>query len=189
MPDEKALVKEKLLEWEGLLNAYVLPEWDAFPALPLYMDQVIYLMNQYLSLLPKEGEEKLVTPAMINNYVKLKIIPPPVKKRYGRVHLAFLVMVCVLKQSVNTSEIRKALPLGLAEQEVQALYGGFTQVFCQEKAAFIHTVRAAAEPIFQKDGLPVTRLIFQAATSANLSRLLAQQVLGLYPLPENKKEE
>ena len=94
MEAEKTLVREKFKEWERLLEEYRLPEWEDLPALPLYMDQVIYLMNRYLSPLPREAEQKAVTPAMINNYVKLGIIPRPVKKRYSRVHLAFLIMVC-----------------------------------------------------------------------------------------------
>ena len=114
---DKALVREKLLEWEETLLSYSLPEWDAFPTLPLYMDQVIFLLNQYLSPLPQEEAERQVTPAMINNYVKLKIIPAPVKKRYGRVHLSYLIMVCVMKQTLNTGEIRRLLPAAASEPD------------------------------------------------------------------------
>ena len=178
---DKAMVKEKMLQWESVLGAYSLPDWEAFPALPLYMDQVIFLLNQYLSLLPGEAGERLVTPAMINNYVKLKIIPPPIKKRYGRSHLAYLVMVCLLKQTINTGEIRKLLPLELEEQEVRAIYSEFTASYHSMKGYFSQEVRRAAEPIFSEENEPVTQLIFASSAAASLSQLLTEQLLLLYP--------
>ena len=85
---DKETLRQNLLQWEELLSHYSLPAWNALPALPLYMDQVVLLLNQYLTLLPEQAGEKQVTPAMINNYVKLKIIPPAIKKRYTRIQLA-----------------------------------------------------------------------------------------------------
>ena len=177
---DKALVQEKMLGWEGILHAYSLPDWNTFPALPLYMDQVIYLLNQYLSLLPaREDEEKLVTPAMINNYVKLKIIPPPVKKRYGRAHLAYLMMVCVLKQTLNTSQIRKLLPLSLENDGIESTYAAFVSTFAETKEEYLHQVRKASEPVFAQADIPITPLIFRVATEANLSKLLAEELVAL----------
>ena len=82
MMHDKALVAEKLRKWEGFLQEYELPAWDMLPGIELYMDQVIVLLTQYLNFLPREeGADNVATPAMINNYVKMKILPPPVKKR------------------------------------------------------------------------------------------------------------
>ena len=178
---EKSLVRGKLLEWEDALAEYALPEWEEFPGLPLYMDQVIYLLNQYLSSRIDGEDEKLVTPAMINNYVKLRIIPRPDKKRYGRVHLAYLVIVCMLKQTLNSSEIRKVMPLTKDEDGVRAMYTEFVGTFREAKEHFRCEVRKTAEPILTSEGPPVTRLIFHAAAAANLSRLLTKQIIRLYP--------
>lgn len=187
---DKTLVKEKLLSWDSLLAGYDLPKWEDFPSLPLYMDQVIYLLNQYLSLLPlQEGEERLVTPAMINNYVKLKIIPAPVKKRYGRAHMAYLVMVCVLKQVISTSDIRKVLPLELDEEGVRHLYELFGSTFRESKEDFQSKARAVASPIFEAADRPVTDLIFRMAAEANLSKLLTQQVIRLHPEMQTQEEK
>ena len=57
-----------------------IPHWDALPDLDLYMDQVIAFMEKYLSLFG-DSRDKLITPSMINNYVKLGVLPPPVKKK------------------------------------------------------------------------------------------------------------
>ena len=63
-----------LLRWIQRLEHYEIPSWDELPCLDLYMDQVITLMEQYLSVYQKENV-KLITPSMINNYVKLGVIP------------------------------------------------------------------------------------------------------------------
>lgn len=49
---------------------HTLPRWEDLPEIDLYMDQVIALMRKYLSIFDTDGE-KLLTPAMINNYVKM----------------------------------------------------------------------------------------------------------------------
>ncbi len=181
MEAQKTLVRERMREWERLLDGFHLPGWDDFPVLPLYMDQVIYLMNQYLSLLPQEDEQKTLTPAMINNYVKLGIIPRPMKKRYGRTHLAYLIMVCMLKRTVGTAEIKKLVPASLTEDETKAMYEAFSSVFHSGKQTFRQDVRQEAAPVFEPGGSSVSTLVFRSAVMSSLWEMLAEQVLCLYP--------
>ena len=84
---------QRLSEWLDKLERFDLPDWDSLPQLDLYMDQVILLLTQYLSPLERYGEEKAITASIINNYVRMKVMPPPVKKRYSRVHLAYLIII------------------------------------------------------------------------------------------------
>ena len=95
---------QRLTVWLEELEKFDLPDWESLPQLDLYMDQVILLLNRYLS--PIVGEEKYVTASIINNYVRMKVMPPPVKKRYARMHLAYLIIICTLKQSLSISSIR-----------------------------------------------------------------------------------
>ena len=84
-----------------------LPYWDELPEIDLYMDQVIVLMEKYLSWYIEENQEtKIITPSMINNYVKLGIIPPPEKKKYSKVHIAYLIIICSLKQVMPIPDIK-----------------------------------------------------------------------------------
>ena len=125
------------------------------------------------------AQDAVVTPAMINNYVKLKIIPPPVKKRYSREHLAYLIMVCVLKQSMNTGNIRLLLPATLPAEDVKRLYADFVETVKKIQGKFCRTLREAAAPALEKDGPPVTHLIFQTAVAANLFRQAAEGLISL----------
>ena len=110
---DKQQIASKLLHWEEFLHEFRLPVWDELPQIELYMDQVIVLLNEYLSYFVYEGnDEKLITAAMVNNYVKMKLVPAPVRKKYGRVHLAYLIMICTLKQTLSMAVVKKMLPRG-----------------------------------------------------------------------------
>ena len=66
------------------------PRWRELPELELYMDQVLCILEKNLGLFGEETDSKkeddgqktsvVITPTMINNYVKNKLIPPPEKK-------------------------------------------------------------------------------------------------------------
>ena len=127
MLNEKGDPGQRLSEWLDKLSQFDLPDWDSLPQLDLYMDQVILLLNRYLS--PMAGEEKYVTASIINNYVRMKVVPPPVKKRYSRVHLAYLVIICILKQSLSISCIQRMLPSDHSEEAARELYTQFLQQY------------------------------------------------------------
>ena len=82
-------VAESLRRWEKYLNNYRLPKWGDIPNLGLYMEQVLQLLGEYLDYLPPElKKEQFLTAAAINNYVRKKYMPGPVKKSItGRILL------------------------------------------------------------------------------------------------------
>ena len=100
MPNENA-VQQTLDE----LLSYRCPRYDQLPDLTLYSDQVVDALNQYTAPLRTSYSGPLITPTMINNYVKQKLIDPPVKRRYNRDQIAHLYAICVLKQVFSISEI------------------------------------------------------------------------------------
>ena len=118
---------QRLSAWLEDLEKFDLPDWDSLPQLDLYMDQVILLLNRYLS--PIVGEERYVTASIINNYVRMKVMPPPVKKRYARTHLAYLIIICTLKQSLSISCIQRMLPPEHSEEEARTLYTDFVRQY------------------------------------------------------------
>ena len=65
---------------------------------------------------------------MVNNYVKLKILPPPVKKRYHRRQLAYLISISVLKGALNLAEIQVAIRYQVLLSDEKTSYN----LFCQE---------------------------------------------------------
>ena len=72
--------------------------WQELPDFDLYMDQVIGLIEKSLSFLKLDEDDKIVTSTMINNYVKAKLVSPPIKKKYSREHVAYFTVICFLKR-------------------------------------------------------------------------------------------
>lgn len=85
-----------------------LPRWDDLPDIDLYMDQVITLLNKYVVYFSPDNENYL-TSSMINNYVKQGIIPSPVKKKYSKIHLSRLLIICALKSVLSISDISELI--------------------------------------------------------------------------------
>lgn len=86
------------------VNLYHCPRWDELPAVALYMDQVLIILQDAVSPLLKPGESA-ATATMINNYVKIKLIVPSQKKKYSKDHLARLIMITLLKRVLTMSEL------------------------------------------------------------------------------------
>lgn len=89
-------------KWIKRVHDVKLPHWDELPKFDLYMDQMIALVNGYLTPLGLEP----VTPSMVNNYVKHNIIVAPVKKKYQVMQIADILLVMLLKQNFSIEDIR-----------------------------------------------------------------------------------
>lgn len=143
------------------------PRWEEFPDVELYADQVLSVVKRHVSFFNDEIEMTF-TSNMINNYVKQKIVKPPVNKKYDRVHLAYFIVVCVFKQFMTISEICDAIAFLMKTYTVKELYN----IFCEElegalKSTFDpenHTVK------YSKDDNLETKVIRAAAfTFSNLA--------------------
>ncbi len=121
-------ISKDFLAWKERTEAKKLPAWNEIPDIGLYMDQVIRLMEDYLSAFEAaDPEDKLITPSMINNYVKMGIIPPPEKKKYNRLHIALLIVVCVLKQILTIADLKAVLEIKLKNSEPSVCYDNFRE--------------------------------------------------------------
>ncbi len=166
------MTTEKLALWEKLAREGSLPAWEAIPDFGLYMDQVITLLEQYLSFLPDRGEQT-VTSSAINNYVRLKIMPAPVKRKYYRVHLAYLMMILPMKQSVAIADIPRILPPGSDQEAVRAAYEDYTRQFRATAEFFRGQVAALMDDL--EDG--AGRAALQSVLIASFARILTAQLI------------
>lgn len=96
---------EVLNQWNEQLIAYEMIKIAQMPDIDLYMDQVITFITKQLSIFSKEEPDKIITPSMINNYVKDGIIPRPNNKKYNKTHLISILMLCVFKQILPINDI------------------------------------------------------------------------------------
>ena len=112
------------------------------------------LLVQYLGFIPSipGGKESFVTSSAINNYVRLKIMPAPVKRKYYRVHIAYLIMILTMKQSISISDVQKILPADSSEDCVRSVYEAYSEKFRQLALFFNQQVQSAATDIRTPSG-------------------------------------
>ena len=85
-------------------------KYGELPAIDLYMDQLTTFLEERLRPMLRDTEaEKFLTKTMINNYAKNDLIPPPVKKKYTREHLIFLILIFYNKSFLSMDDIKKLL--------------------------------------------------------------------------------
>lgn len=123
-------IHDKLEELNQKAASFTFPRWADFPSVGLYMDQVTELVNGYLSRIPAfSADTSMITGSMINNYVKSEIMPAPEKKRYSKEHLAYILIICTLKQTFNISSISQILSRDFDKNKIEKQYDIYASDF------------------------------------------------------------
>ena len=124
MKKEVEEMQEKENEQENF-SKFHMPRWNELPDIDLYLDQVVNYLERYLENYSVNKEDKIITKTMINNYVKQGIMPAPEKKKYNRTHIAYLLVICILKQVYCISDIGKLISLTIKSFEIEKAYNRF----------------------------------------------------------------
>lgn len=112
------------------VNSFHLPRWEEFPDVDLYMDQVLtYIESTLYSYLHLEKNDKLLTKTMINNYVKQEILQPPKNKKYNKLHIAELFIICILKEIYSINDIQNLINFALNTSPADITYNNFCNTF------------------------------------------------------------
>lgn len=94
----------KNVKIKKIVNFHI-PRWQELPNIDIYLDQLVTYLNEYLNTYIGSEENPVITKTMINNYVKQQVIPAPIKKKYKKEHIAYLFVICVLKQVYSINDI------------------------------------------------------------------------------------
>lgn len=104
-----------------------IPRWEELPSIDLYMDQVISFIDSSLGNSFKSAGCPPLTKSMVNNYVKAKIISPPVNKKYSRLSLSMIIVVYIMKNCFSTDEIKQLIEMGTALPDNSVTYDRFCE--------------------------------------------------------------
>lgn len=175
-------------EWELELQNFKLPRWHELPDIPIYMDQLVTLVNRYtLPFKLENAGPQLVTSSMINNYVKQKLILPPEKKKYDQRHIARLIIITTLKQCFDMSIIQQGI---IQQIEASERYDDAYNHFCQqmEDTVQLFLMSSAEEHLELRLPNPLYQPI-QMATIALTAKLVTEKsVYALNKTMAEKKE-
>lgn len=101
-----------------------LPRFAEIPSIDLYMDQLVTYLEGSLAPLYR-SDEKIITRSMVNNYVKQGVLASASGKRYSRSHIAYLIVICTLKQTFSIAEIDRLIRMQIASFDTQVAYDYF----------------------------------------------------------------
>lgn len=164
------------------------PKWDELPEFELYMDQVIAIVNRYMgNMADLMNDENIITQAMINNYVKNKLIPPPIKKRYSKIHIAALLIICSCKQSMNISSIMAFLDFE-SDETMKVCYENFLanrNSVIQEMKKLIDT---KVKTIDKDQTSELIRMAQKSALRSGYYKIFAQKMLDLFNEDDAQEE-
>jgi len=156
------------------IESFHLPRWNELPTIDLYIDQLVSLLEQYLSGYIKndnEKEEKIVTKTMINNYVKHGIIKPPLNKKYNKEHVASLFVIFVLKQVYSINDIKRLIHLAIETSPIELAYNRF----CSELEKAIRIVFAEKNYI-KNSRLSEEQYILRNVVQSFANKLYVQKI-------------
>ncbi|MEG0284751.1 MULTISPECIES: DUF1836 domain-containing protein [Vagococcus] len=165
--------------WQKNLLKVSLPRWDELPEIDIYMDQLVKYVEKYTHDIRLE-HTKPITPSMINNYVKLKLVPKPYKKKYSKNHLARIIIFTILKQAFEIPDIKNGIEFQIALTSPKDAYDFFCQHLENTITYFINEDKQdiTIEQI-KDDYAPVqmacTTFVAKLMTERNLNYLLSQQ--------------
>ncbi len=184
MEINEKLIDQWLAYWKDNIGNYELPTWDSIPDFGLYMEQVVTYLRKELKYLDKGSESDcVITAAAINNYVRKKNMPQPIKKRYYRTHLAYLLILCALKPSLSISEIQTLIPMDAGEEELHLFYEAFRQQHKRSAEFFITRIERLKKLLARNEFLgnafrdPSTELIVDVALLSSFTKVLSDRLL------------
>lgn len=134
----------KFLDIDEEITKFHIPRWNELPNIDLYLDQLVCLLEQYLSNYIKsenEKDEKIITKTMINNYVKHNVMKAPINKKYNKEHIAYLFVICILKQVYSINDIAQLIKLAIKTTSASTAY----DQFCNELEKAINVTFARKE--------------------------------------------
>ena len=140
--------------------------YDRLPDIDLYMDQVIeYLARQRVSA----RETDKISPAMINNYIKDGLLPRATEKKYSREHLAYLMMISRLKQTLSVKDTGRLLTADIGDRDIVSYFDRFQELVARTARDVGNSLPDGEENL--------TGVALRLAVSGYVSRLLCELIL------------
>lgn len=104
------------------LKEFILPKYNEIPDVGLYLEQVVKYINSYFL----DYEDMYITPSMLTNYVKHKIVSKVSKKTYSRDQIAHFIFIAMTKNILSLNNISKVFEV--KDNEFEKFYDYFIDI-------------------------------------------------------------
>ena len=179
----------RMLDFVEGIKAFRLPRWEQIPTLGLYMDQVVTVIEQALSPVLGFTGEAVITPSMINNYVKLGMVPKPDKKKYSREHITCLLVITILKQASKIGDIRLGIDTALKNGEMGEIYNSFCDYVERWLQIVSSSVVCPDDHVSLNFGYRSDHALFTLAVCSFASYIVTSKMISIIREDERAQEE
>jgi len=152
------------------VSNFHIPRWKELPNLNLYLDQLVNILEKNLKYYIGNKDETIITKTMINNYVKQGLINPPKKKKYNRLHIATLFVICILKQIYSISDINELISLAIKTARFNYAYDQFCEAL---EKAILYTFDGVPYPV--QEHMPSELLLLKSVAESFASKLYVEK--------------
>lgn len=181
-------VNEILNKWLNELEGYKFPDYERFPDIDLYMEQIMTYLERNLSIFQTSSLDKQITPSMVNNYVKGNVITPPIAKKYNKEHLALIEETYALKQVLTINEIKQILDVKYDGNNNAEAFNSFKKVYGNKTEEACQLAKSQLRNVGENDVLGLTDIAINLACAANAYITIAKRILFLLKKNEELKE-
>lgn len=184
-----ANMKNELLQYSHDLLEVKIIRWEELPDFGVYSDQVLSIIEKELSFLDFGPDERIITPAMINNYVKLKLIERPTKKKYEKHQIAMLIVITLLKQVLPLTDVNKGMELQIAIKGLQEAYDSFCTELENSFYLLNNCIGTKDDFSFTMEHIHKENIALKMITLSLASKLLTQKIITMEGINKRKALE
>lgn len=185
-------INNTLEKWLNDLENFSLKDYERFPDIDLYMDQLITYLEREFQIYQTSSLDKLITPSMINNYVKGDVMIAPKAKKYNREHMALIKEIITLKQVLPLTEVKQILDLKYRSDDninYQDVYNEFNNLVNEKNKIAINEAKEALANIEENNLEELTDLANNFAITAISYINISKRILFLRKVYELMQEE
>ena len=142
--------KEKTLELAENALEWNLVSLKDIPRIPLYMEQLTSFFDEALAGARRNGDDKILTKTMINNYTKEGTLPRPNGKKYSREHTIRLMYIFMLKQVLSLQDIKQMFELMDVDKNSESMYGTYLEMVNDYKEQHLSNLVARMGKVEEK---------------------------------------
>lgn len=154
------------------------------PNIDVYMDQLLTFFDSCYGFLRRDQKDTILTKAMINNYVKARVMDKPIKKKYNKKQIKKLIMIYHLKQVLAINDIQRLFnwveKSNLSTDDFYEIFLASEHTTYQELAA-LYTETVAEDT----DSEVLLNTIVSLTTEACAKKRLAEKLLDQLSMSVN----
>lgn len=181
-------------------------KYSDIPDMDMYMEQLLFFLNQKLEPHKRDTNEKILTKPMINNYTKSQVLLPPKNKKYNKEHIVLLVLVFQLKNIFSINDIQHLFgpmlkDMSTSEDDLMPLkdiYASYLELknnywdelssHLTEIIDFIKKKTDFIEPDNNRKTAELFLLVMHLTAQANAAKRIAEILIDMYFTDENASD-